>query len=80
MNKQLATLLAAMVLETVSETQGTFGTPSGPMYAALMSRGISLNDYQALIDGLVASGFLTQSGSCLLKTTKKYQALKAVKS
>jgi hypothetical protein len=71
--------LAEMVLSTVEETQGQFGTPSGPMYAAFMAHGISLANYTKLIDGLVGSNFLHRRGAhCLAITDKGKGFLKAL--
>lgn len=41
---------------------GPMGAPSGVIYAALMGHGISLNQYQQLMSGLVRVGKLRQDG------------------
>ena len=40
---------------------GPMGAPSGPMYAALMSY-MTLDQYQTVMDGLVAAGKLKRRG------------------
>lgn len=41
---------------------GSFGAPSGTLYAALMAQGCTLNQYEQIMAGLVRAGRLTQSG------------------
>ena len=55
--------LCEIILETVQESPD--GAPSGVIYAALMSIGISLAQYEALVDVLVKSGRITRSGHVL---------------
>ena len=62
MNKVDAiTELCAIIVESV-RNMGSMGAPSGPMYAALMSTGITLDQYQTIMDGLVAAGKLKRRG------------------
>jgi len=64
MNTQQQSALALIVkavVDTIRET-GTHGAPSGVMYAALMSQGCSLNQYQSLMSALVNSGKIRQDG------------------
>ena len=53
--------LCAIIVEAVKD-MGTMGAPSGPMYAALMSTGMTLGQYQTIMDGLVAAGKLKRRG------------------
>jgi len=53
--------LCAIIVEAVKD-MGTMGAPSGPMYAALMSTGMTLDQYQTIMDGLVAAGKLKRRG------------------
>lgn len=55
--------LAAVIEETVNES-GPWGAPSGVMYAALMSKGVSLQVYQQITGMLVKMGRIRQSGDC----------------
>jgi hypothetical protein len=54
-------LIVTSIIETVRDA-GDMGAPSGPMYAACMSAGASLSQYQSLMDALVRTGKLRQSG------------------
>lgn len=53
--------LCAIIVEAVKD-MGAMGAPSGPMYAALMSTGMTLDQYQTIMDGLVSSGKLKRRG------------------
>jgi len=53
--------LCAIIVKAVKD-MGTMGAPSGPMYAALMSTGMTLDQYQTIMDGLVAAGKLKRRG------------------
>ncbi len=55
--------LATIIEETVNES-GSMGAPSGVMYAALMSKGVSLQVYQQITGMLVSMGRIRQSGDC----------------
>ena len=62
MNKvEAMTELLKIIVEAVKD-MGTMGAPSGPMYAALMSTGMTLDQYQTIMDGLVAAGKLKRRG------------------
>lgn len=58
------------ILEVVEES-GPVGVPAGPMYAAFMSWGCSLEQFQQLMDGLVRGGFLRHSGHCYFFVKKR---------
>ena len=55
------TELCFIIVEAVQD-MGPMGAPSGPMYASLMSTGITLDQYQRVMDGLVAAGKLKRRG------------------
>jgi hypothetical protein len=55
--------LCEIILETVQECPE--GAPSGVIYAALMSIGITPQQYESLVDVLVKSGRITRSGHIL---------------
>jgi len=56
--------IVAMITETVAEA-GPNGAPSGHLYAALMTAGCTLSQYQSLIGALVKTGHLVQRGDVL---------------
>ena len=60
--------VANIIEETVNES-GPMGVPSGLMYAAMMTTGMSLESYQTIINVMVAEGRISQSGD-LLKAVK----------
>jgi hypothetical protein len=53
---QAVRAVARSIVATVREV-GT--APAGPMYAALMSKGCTLNQFQQIMNQLVRAGFLT---------------------
>jgi hypothetical protein len=64
MTNQESTLLrkvAVAIIETVRES-GSMGAPAGPMYAAMMSYGFSLENFEQIMAGLVAAKMLRKSG------------------
>ena len=54
--------VATAVVETVQES-GRDGAPSGILYAAVQTMGMSLNLYQSMMDALVHGGILARSGN-----------------
>jgi hypothetical protein len=56
--------VADAVIEVVRTTQGTFGTPGGHLYAAMMAHGCTIGMYQQIMDGLVKAGKLRKQGEC----------------
>lgn len=58
-----AQLIGLAVLDAIIEA-GERGAPSGVLYAALMARGCTLNQFQSLMRPLVIRGFVTESGDC----------------
>jgi hypothetical protein len=49
------------IIATV-RSSGTMGAPAGPMYAALMAQGCSLEQFEQIMAGLVAAKMLRKSG------------------
>lgn len=54
--------LAKALLETVQECPD--GAPSGPMYMAVNAKGVSLDQYQAIMNALVKAGRIRYSNHC----------------
>lgn len=71
MDRKQANVYLATILTTVGDIPE--GTPSGPLYAALMGR-MSLDDYQMLIGMCKGGNLLTEAGH-VLKLTDKGKAL-----
>jgi hypothetical protein len=57
------------IAKGIIESCQTFA-PGGVIYAALMSKGCSLNQYQQIMGQLVQAGMLTQDGECYTATEK----------
>jgi hypothetical protein len=64
------------IVEAV-ELAGPMGVGSGIVYSALMSTGISLNQYQQLIAGLVRMGKITNDNHCLVATSQSQTTVNA---
>lgn len=61
MNQQQAKALQAIaraIIEAV-DAAGTTGAPGGTLYAALMTNGCTLEQFQQIMRGLVQAGMLT---------------------
>jgi hypothetical protein len=58
--EKMATL-CAIIVEAVKD-MGPMGAPSGPMYAVLMSTGMTLDQYETIMAGLVSAGKLKRRG------------------
>ena len=59
--------IGLIVMETIIDAD-EMGAPSGLLYAALMSKGCSLSQYQSLMAPLERRGFVTLSGDCYHST------------
>ena len=57
------------VAKAIIESCKTFA-PGGVIYAALMSQGCTLNQFQQIMSQLVGAGMLTQDGECYTATEK----------
>lgn len=64
--------LAQVVVETVEEA-GQQGVPTGPMYAAFMAYGVSLEMFEGLVDALVQAGRVLRRGHLLYPAAGKPQ-------
>ena len=55
------------ILEAIEEVcaDDGFGAPSGVLYAALMSSGVTLSQYQKIIAKLGREGLITEEDDCL---------------
>lgn len=71
MTKSDAIVAAAQMVQALIETSkeaGPMGAPLGPMYAAFMERGCSLNLFNILVDIAERTGKVTRSHNCLVYT------------
>lgn len=66
------------ILETV-QLAGPLGAPGGHLYAALMAHGVSLEQFEQLMGGLVAGKLLRKQGDCYFVTARAESALKSLK-
>jgi hypothetical protein len=55
-------MIANIIVESIRESDRGMGVPAGPMYAALMAYGCTLDQFNMLMSGLVRVGRLTRSG------------------
>lgn len=58
----LNTIVRAVV-ESVNSA-GPLGAPGGHLYAALMSQGCTLNQFESLMSALIRAGKVTKQGEC----------------
>ena len=56
--------LATLIVDSVKEADTGYGCPAGPMYAALMAHGCTLNQFEQIMSALVRVGKLTKHGDC----------------
>ena len=62
--RQAALAFISIILDTVREA-GPQGCPAGPLYAALMSYGVSHTTFETMIGALVTAGLLRRSNHVL---------------
>jgi hypothetical protein len=55
--------IADMIVLTVKES-GPIGAPGGVLYAALMTHGCTLHQFEQIMGALVRAGKLTKRGHC----------------
>jgi hypothetical protein len=55
----------ANIIEDTAREAGPLGVPSGVVYAALMSAGIDLNTYQAILSAMAEAGRITVSADLI---------------
>jgi len=60
-----------IVVEVIDESTSPFGVPSGHIYAALMTTGLSLGAYQQLMSHLVREGRIRGPENHCYFSTKK---------
>ncbi len=58
-------LIALAIRDTVTAA-GDMGAPSGHVYAALMTHGCTLDQYNQIISAMTRTGMIRQSGNLLL--------------
>jgi hypothetical protein len=49
----------ANIIEEAAREEGSFGVPSGVVYAALMGVGVDLDTYQTILSAMVEAGRIT---------------------
>jgi hypothetical protein len=52
------------IVDTVKESDPSIGVPGGHIYAALMTGGCTLNQYEGIMAGLVKAQVLNRRGEC----------------
>lgn len=67
--------IAMLIVETLVDCPD--GGPSGSVYMALNSVGVSLDEYQQILGVLKSNGLITESGHWLKATPKLLDAVKA---
>ena len=66
------TLVSVMLVDAICETVLETGeAPEGPMYAAFMQYGVSLEQFQSLVNAAVATGKIKRGGNYVLVPVKK---------
>jgi hypothetical protein len=66
--RKAACALILAVLETIEEFPD--GVPGGPVYAALMTRGCSLDTFYAIMEILLMRGLVVRKGQLYVPTYK----------
>jgi len=56
-------MIVSAVLETIQQA-GPLGAPGGHLYAALMTRGCTLSQFESLMGALVRTGRVEKRGEC----------------
>lgn len=56
--------IADAIIETVKAADPIIGAPGGHLYAALMSVGCTLHQFEQIMSALVRVGKLTKRGEC----------------
>jgi hypothetical protein len=64
-------IIAKAIIETVKESDPVIGAPGGPLYAALMVHGCTLDQFTNIMSGLVQAGYLEKRGECYYPGTKE---------
>ena len=58
--------MVAIILEAVKECKAPFGLPGGHLYALLMTAGIRLDTFNAIMDALITTGQVVKKHDCFL--------------
>lgn len=69
-------ILNVAVLESIPEE----GAPSGALYAALMTKGMSLENYQALLNGLQGAGAIRATSTWIGRGPDYAKCLRGVQA
>lgn len=64
-------LVASAIIESV-EAAGHTGAPAGHLYAALMRTGMSLHQFEQIMDTLTRKGFLRKEGHVYFSTGREF--------
>ncbi len=67
--KEALARLGMAVLDSIKEA-GILGAPGGVIYAALMAKGASLQQYESFMNGLVGNGLVQKEGDCYTITSQ----------
>jgi hypothetical protein len=63
----------AVVIQEAIEVAGPMGAPGGHLYAAMMTGGCSLHQFQQIMGGLERAGFVSKDGDCY-RNVKRFAA------
>lgn len=58
-------LIVSAIVDAV-KAAGPIGAPGGVLYAALMTHGVTLEQFEKLMSGLVHANLLRRQGDCYL--------------
>ena len=61
--KRALIVIVSAITEAIKEA-GELGAPGGVLYAALMSQGCTLNQFESIMGALVRLGRITKDGEC----------------
>lgn len=64
-------LMASAIIEAV-EASGHTGAPGGHLYAALMRTGMSLHQFEQIMETLTKKGFLRKEGHVYFSTGREF--------
>lgn len=64
-------LIADTIVEAIKEADPTIGAPGGHIYAALMTAGMTLDQFNQIMAGLVRAGKLRKEGECYFAVEQK---------
>ena len=73
--RQIILAVVDAMMEVI-ERSGDMGVPSGHLFSSLEGR-VNIGQYQQLIDGLTAVGYITSSNHLLKSTGKRQKAVES---